>query len=135
MVTTMKEAVKEIFETFLHFMLGIAYLEIVIPYIFALICFVLFIITVVKREPRSIKCNFIVEMWNIYAIFEIIRSLLHRHEASDVGMLLLMSCALFKIAQQVFSEKKHKLILICDVIVCVCCTASLTLSIIELVSR
>ena len=125
MVTTMKEAVKEIFETFLHF----------IPYIFALICFTLSLVTVIKREPRSERYKFIVKLWNIYAVFECVLSLLHRHEASNAGELLILSCALFEITQQVFDTERDNRIITLNTIVCVCCTASLTLAIIELVSR
>lgn len=115
--------------------LAILFIGTVIPIIMALICFILSIITILKRKARADIDKLNICLFNVYAIFIIIAILILKHEVCDAGLMLLSCCALFDITQQTFSEKRNNIILICDVIVCVCCTASLTLSIIELVSR
>lgn len=115
--------------------LAILFIGTVLPIIMASICFILSIITILKRDVRADIDKLNVRLFNVYAIFIIVAILIFKHDVCDAGLLLLLCCALFDITQQAFSEKKHKLILICDVVVCVCCTASLTLAIIEFVSR
>ena len=112
-------------KSLMYAVIGAEILNMIIPYAAAVIFLILTIYTVVKKEPRNKKWEFVAKVFTIAAVFEMIVSNLSSNTSSHADEILLLSCSLFEIVQSLFNKnqnlKINKLSMVLNILIIISC--------------